>query len=200
MHDLARDGLPQIYTSVGQGTPSTMAFVVETSLDPSSLTRSVRQLVAALDKDLALDHLVPMEAYLTEGRAQARFSLVLMSLLGAIALLLAAIGIFGVISYSVTQRTREFGIRLALGEDPGHTRRTVIVGGMRLVLFSLALGLAGSFLTSRLIAGLLYGVTPADPLTFAGIAVLLGLVALFACYLPARRATRIDPASALRSE
>jgi putative ABC transport system permease protein len=200
MHDLARDGLPQIYSSVGQGTPSTMAFVVETSLDPSSLTRSVRQLVAALDKDLAVDHLAPMEAYLTEGRAQARFSLVLMSVLGAIALLLAAIGIFGVISYSVTQRTREFGIRLALGEDPGHTRRTVIVGGMRLVLLSLALGLAGSFLTSRLISGLLYGVTPADPLTFAGIAVLLGLVALFACYLPARRATRIDPASALRSE
>jgi putative ABC transport system permease protein len=200
MHDLARDGLPQIYTSVGQGTPSTMAFAVETSLDPSSLSGSVRQVVAALDKDLAVDHLTPMESYLAEGRAQARFSLVLMAALGAIALLLAAIGIFGVISYSVTQRSREFGIRLALGEDPGHTRRSVMLSGMRLVLLSLALGLAASFLTSRLIAGLLYGVAPADPLTFAGIAMLLGLVALAACYLPARRATRIDPASALRSE
>jgi putative ABC transport system permease protein len=200
MHDLARDGLPQIYYPTGQGSPTTMSFVVETSLDPSSLTQSVRHVVAELDKDLAVDRLTPMEAYLAEGRAQARFSLVLMSVLGGIALLLAAIGIFGVISYSVTQRTREFGIRLALGEDPGHTLRTVILGGMRLVLISLALGLAASFLTSRLIAGLLYGVSPADPVTFSGIAVLLGLVALFACYLPARRATRVDPASALRSE
>jgi putative ABC transport system permease protein len=200
MHDLARDGLPQIYYPTGQGSPTTMSFVVEMSVDPSSLTQSVRQAVAALDKDLAVDRLTPMEGYLAEGRAQARFSLVLMSVLGGIALLLAAIGIFGVISYSVTQRTREFGIRLALGEDPGHTLRTVILGGMRLVLLSLALGLAASFLTSRLIAGLLYGVTPADPVTFSGIAILLGLVALFACYLPARRATRVDPASALRSE
>ena len=200
MHDLARDGLPQIYYPTGQGSPTTMSFVVETSLDPSRLTQSVRHVVAELDKDLAVDRLTPMEAYLAEGRAQARFSLVLMSVLGGIALLLAAIGIFGVISYSVTQRTREFGIRLALGEDPGHTLRTVILGGMRLVLISLALGLAASFLTSRLIAGLLYGVSPADPVTFSGIAVLLGLVALFACYLPARRATRVDPASALRSE
>jgi len=200
MHDLARDGLPQIYYPTGQSAPTSMALVVETSVDPSSLSPSVRQVIAALDKDLAVDRLIPMEGYLAEGRAQARFSLVLMSVLGGIALLLAAIGIFGVISYSVTQRTREFGIRLALGEDPGHTLRTVIVGGMRLVLISLALGLAASFLTSRLIAGLLYGVTPADPLTFGGIAALLGLVALFACYLPARRATRVDPASALRSE
>jgi putative ABC transport system permease protein len=200
MHDLARDGLPQIYYPTGQGSPTTMSFVMETSLDPSSLTQSVRHVVAELDKDLAVDRLTPMEAYLAEGRAQARFSLVLMSVLGGIALLLAAIGIFGVISYSVTQRTREFGIRLALGEDPGHTLRTVILGGIRLVLISLALGLAASFLTSRLIAGLLYGVSPADPVTFSGIAVLLGLVALLACYLPARRATRVDPASALRSE
>jgi putative ABC transport system permease protein len=200
MHDLARDGLPQIYSPVGQGTPSTMAFVLETSIYPSSLTRSVRQVMAALDKDLAVDHLTPMESYLAEGRAQARFSLVLMGALGAIALLLAAIGIFGVISYSVTQRSREFGIRLALGEDPSHTLRSVILGGMRLVLLSLGLGLAASFLTSRVIAGLLYGVGPADPITFGGIAMLLALVALLACYLPARRATRIDPASALRSE
>jgi putative ABC transport system permease protein len=200
MHDLARDGLPQIYYPTGQSAPTSMSFVLETSVDPSSLSSSVRQAIASLDKDLAVDRLIPMESYLAEGRAQARFSLVLMSVLGGIALLLAAIGIFGVISYSVTQRTREFGIRLALGEDPAHTLRTVIVSGMRLVLISLGLGLAASFLTSRLIAGLLYGVTPADPVTFGGIAALLGLVALFACYLPARRATRVDPASALRSE
>jgi putative ABC transport system permease protein len=105
-----------------------------------------------------------------------------------------------VISYSVSQRTREFGIRLALGEDPRHTKRSVVSDGMRLVLISIGIGLAGSLLVTRLMAGLLYQVRPADPVTFAGIALLLSLVALVACYLPARRATRVDPALALRSE
>jgi putative ABC transport system permease protein len=141
-----------------------------------------------------------MSVYLSEGRAQARFSLVLMSVLGAVALLLTAVGVFGVISYSVSQRTREFGIRLALGENPRQTRLSVISSGMRLVLASIAIGLAGSLAVTRLLAGLLYQVRPADPLTFAGIGLLLGLVALVACYLPARRATRVDPAIALKSE
>jgi putative ABC transport system permease protein len=123
-----------------------------------------------------------------------------MGVLSALALLLAAVGIFGVISYSVTQRTREFGIRLALGEDPRRTRRSVVVGGMRLVALSLALGLVASLVLGRLIAGLLYQVRPADPLTFVGIGLLLGGVALLACYIPARLATRVVPALALRSE
>ena len=127
--------------------------------------------------------------------AQARFSLVLMSVLGGIALLLTAVGVFGVISYSVSQRTREFGIRLALGEDPRRTRQSVVADGMRLVLASIAIGLVGSLLVTRLMAGLLYHVRPADPLTFAGIGLLLTVVALLACYLPARRATRVDPRS-----
>jgi putative ABC transport system permease protein len=108
--------------------------------------------------------------------------------------------VFGVISYSVSQRTREFGIRLALGEDPRRTQRSVVLGGMRLVLASIALGLGGSLVVTRLISGLLYQVRPADPLTFALIAALLSTVALLACYLPARRATRVDPALTLRSE
>jgi putative ABC transport system permease protein len=153
-----------------------------------------------MDPDLPVSRLTPMSTYLTEGQAQARFSLVLMSVLGAVALLLTAVGVFGVISYSVGQRTREFGIRLALGEDPRRTRLSVVRSGMRLVLISIAIGLAGSLAVTRLIAGLLYQVSPADPITFAGIALLLGGVALLACYLPARRATRVDPALALRSE
>jgi putative ABC transport system permease protein len=100
----------------------------------------------------------------------------------------------------VSQRTREFGIRLALGEDPRQTRLRVVLGGMRLVLVSIGMGLAGSLVLTRLIAGLLYEVRPADPVTFAGIALLLAAVALLACYLPARRATRVDPALTLRSE
>ena len=199
-HDLTRDILHQIYYPIGQGTPTNMTFVVETSVEPASLAPVVRHTVAEMDPDLPVSRLTPMSAYLTEGQAHARFSLVLMSVLGAVALLLTAVGVFGVISYSVSQRTREFGIRLALGEDPRRTRLSVIMGGMRLVLISIAIGLMGSLAVTRLIVGLLYDVSPADPLTFAGIGLLLGGVALLACYLPARRATRVDPALALRSE
>ncbi len=199
-HDLTRDVLHQIYYPIGQGTPWVMKMVVETAVDPASLSGPVVQTVAAMDPDLPVSKLVPMATYLSEGMAQARFSLVLMSVLGGIALLLTAVGVFGVISYSVSQRTREFGIRLALGEDPRRTRKSVVADGMRLVLASIAIGLVGSLLVTRLMAGLLYHVRPADPLTFAGIGLLLTLVALFACYLPARRATRVDPALALRSE
>ena len=199
-HDLTRDLLHQIYYPIGQGTPPVMTFVVEATLDPASLIPAVRQAVGEMDPAMPLSRLTPMSTYLIEGQAQARFSLVLMSVLGAVALVLTAVGVFGVISYSVGQRTREFGIRLALGEDPRRTRRSVVLGGMRLVLVSIAIGLAGSLAVTRLIAGLLYHVSPADPLTFAGIALLLAGVALLACYLPARRATRVDPALALRSE
>jgi putative ABC transport system permease protein len=199
-HDLTRDVLHQIYFPIGQGTPSVMTVIIEAPVAPTSLSGGVRQSVAEMDPDLPVSNLVPMEAYLSEGMAQSRFSLVLMSVLGGIALLLTAVGVFGVISYSVSQRTREFGIRLALGEDPGRTKRSVVSDGMRLVLTSIGIGLAGSLLVTRLMAGLLYHVRPADPMTFAGIALLLSLVALVACYLPARRATKVDPALALRSE
>jgi putative ABC transport system permease protein len=199
-HDLTRDVLHQIYGPTALGTPTVMTVVVETALDPVSLVPAVRQTVEAMDPDLPVSRLTPMSTYLSEGRAQARFSLVLMTVLGAVALLLTAVGVFGVISYSVTQRTREFGIRLALGEDPRQTKLSVVLGGMRLVLASIAIGLVGSLVVTRLIAGLLYEVRPADPITFAGIGLLLAAVALLACYLPARRATRVDPALALRSE
>jgi putative ABC transport system permease protein len=199
-HDLTRDILHQIYYPIGQGTPTVMTLVVETALDPVTLIPTVRQTVKAMDPDLPVSRLTPMSAYLTEGRAQARFSLVLMTVLGGVALLLTAVGVFGVISYSVSQRTREFGIRLALGEDPRQTRLSVVLRGMRLVLLSIGIGLVGSLALTRLIAGLLYLVRPADPITFGGIALLLAGVALLACYLPARRATLVDPALALRSE
>jgi predicted permease len=200
MHDLGRAKLPLIFRPLGQGTPTSIAFTIETAVQPAGLTGAVQQAVASLDKDLPVDRLVPMEAYVGEQMAQARFSLVLMGVLGGIALVLAAVGIFGVISYSVTQRTREFGIRLALGEDPAATQRSVILGGMRLVGASIAIGLLASLGLAQLLGGLLYQVRPADPPTFVGISLLLTVVALAACYLPARRATRVDPALALRSE
>jgi putative ABC transport system permease protein len=200
VHDLARPTLPQIYGPIGIGTPGTMSVAVEASVPAASLATQVRRTVASLDKDLPVDRLTPMETYVGEGLAQARFSLILMAALGGLALVLAAVGIFGVISYSVSQRAREFGIRLALGEDPESTRRSVVLGGMRLVMLSIGIGLVASFGLTRVLAGLLYQVEPGDPVTFAGITLVLAVVALVACYLPARRATRVDPMTMLRSE
>ncbi len=200
LNDLARPTLPQIYWPIGQSAPATIAYAIESGGDPAALGPAVRRAVAELDPDLPVSDLVPMSGYLSANAAQRRFSLVLMSALGGIALLLAAVGVFGVISYSVSQRTREFGIRLALGEDPRQTRRSVVLGGMRVVSLSIGLGLTAALIGSRWISGLLYQVRPADPATFALIALLLAAVALVATYLPARRATRVDPALALRSE
>jgi putative ABC transport system permease protein len=200
LHDLTRAVRPLIFYPMGQQLPPVVDVVLETGLAPQSLAGAATSLVHEMDKDLAVTRVAPMSVYLSEGMAQARFSLLLMSTLGGIALLLAAVGIFGVIAYTVTQRTREFGIRLALGEDPRRTRRDVITRGMRLVVPSILVGLGASLLVTRFLAGLLYEVSPHDPLTLLGIAALLGAVALAACYLPARRATAVDPAIALRSE
>jgi putative ABC transport system permease protein len=199
-NDLSRNTLPQIYYPLDQYGAIAVGVVVESSVEPASLAPAVGRVVAELDKDLPVNRLLPMASYVSDGIAQARFSLILMAVLGGIALALAAVGIFGVISYAVSQRTREFGIRMALGESPGQTRLSVVLRGMRLVLPSLGLGLIASLGLSRLLKGLLYQVSPGDPATLAGITLLLALVALLACYLPARRATRVDPAMALRSE
>jgi predicted permease len=200
MRDLARDLLPQIYGPIGIGTPGTISIVVEGSVPPVSLSGQVQRAVASLDPDLPVQRLLPLETYVGDALALARFSLVLMTVLSVAALVLTAVGVFGVISYSVSQRTREFGIRLALGENSRHTQLSVVLSGMRLVMVSIGIGLVGSLMVTRLIAGLLYQVRPADPVTFAAIGLLLAMVALLACYLPARRATRVDPALTLRSE
>jgi putative ABC transport system permease protein len=200
MHDLAREVRPLIFYSMAQGMPPVLDVALETTAAPAGLATAAASVVHEIDKDLAVTRMAPMAFYLSEGMAQARFSLLLMATLGGIALVLAAVGIFGVISYTVTQRTREFGIRIALGEDPAYTRRSVVLRSMRLVLISIGVGLVASLGLARLLAGQLYGVSPSDPLTFAGIAALLALTALAASYLPARRATRVDPITALRAE
>jgi putative ABC transport system permease protein len=199
-HDLTRAVRPLIFFSMGQFLPVVVDVAVESEVAPAALVPTVTGLVHEMDKDLAVTRTVPMTAYVSEGMAQARFSFLLMAALGGIALLLSAVGIFGVIAYTVTQRTREFGIRLALGEDPAQTRRGVIARGMGLVAPSILVGLACSALLTRFLGGLLYQVSPYDPLTLGGIAAVLMVVALAACYLPARRATSVDPAITLRSE
>ena len=141
-----------------------------------------------------------MAAYVEDALAQSRFSLTLMGIFGAVALLLTSLGIFGVISYYVGRQTREIGIRMALGEAPGQVRRRVLAHGMKLVVLGAVGGLVVSFILARYLATLLYEVSPADPLSFAGAAVLLALIALVACYAPAYRASRVDPLVALRIE
>jgi putative ABC transport system permease protein len=141
-----------------------------------------------------------MDELVAANLAQPRFSALLLNWLSGLALLLAAVGIYGVLAYSVAQRTGEFGIRLALGAQGSDILKLVVGQGMRLVAIGLGLGLIASFALTRLLTKLLFGVSPSDPLSFAGIALLWMAVALFACWLPARRATKVDPLVALRQQ
>jgi putative ABC transport system permease protein len=191
-------GLPAIYSPYPPWLSA--SYAVRTAGDPTSLIPAVRREVAAMDASLPLADLRPMQEYVSDALAGPRLSLLLMQAVGGLALLLATIGIYGVISYSVSQRQREFGVRIALGETPNRLTRSVVLQGARLVGVSIALGLAGAFAATRLLSGLLYGVSPNDPLTFASVSFALAAVALAACYLPARRASRADPLSILRND
>ncbi len=141
-----------------------------------------------------------MAALLGNSLARQRFAATLLGAFGMLALLLAAVGIYAVMAYVVTERTHELGVRMAIGAKPGDVLRLVLSGGMRLALAGLLAGLAASLAASRLLASQLFGVTPADPVTFVGVAALLGTTAVLACAVPARRAARVDPIVALRYE
>jgi putative ABC transport system permease protein len=175
-------------------------MTIRAKIDPPSLAGAVRNEVAALDKDLAVDDVETLEQYMADSVAQPKFNTLLLTIFAGVALILTAVGIYGVIAYSVAQRTHEIGVRVALGAQARDVFRLVVSQGMKLALIGTAFGLAGAFALTRLMKGLLYGVNSADPLTFAGAAVSLCLVALAACYLPARRATKVDPMIALRCE
>jgi putative ABC transport system permease protein len=175
-------------------------FAVRTTADPSAMIATVRREVAALDPQLAVSRLATMDELVATNLARPRFSAVMLNWLGALAVSLAAVGIFGVMGYSVAQRTGEFGVRIALGAQVSDILKLVIGQGMRLALIGLGIGLAASFALTRLIAKLLFGVSATDPLTFGAISLILILVAALACYIPARRATKVDPMIALRTE
>ena len=167
---------------------------------PAGLSPEIRRIVAEVDRSAPVSEVKTMEHIVDEAVTQPRFNLFLLGLFGGIALLLSAAGIYGVTAYAVTQRTREFGIRMALGAQVADVLRMILGQGMLLIGAGVVIGLGASFALMRLLKSLLFGVSVTDPLTFAGIAVVLMFVALLACYIPARRATKVDPLIALRYE
>jgi len=196
---------PVVYVPFSQAPKVAMlrnswAIVVRSSGDPLQLVGAVREQVWSLDRTQPIVGLGRMQTLVTDSLRQSRFGTLLLSLFAALALVMALVGIYGVVSYAVAQRTREVGIRLALGADAGSVLRLVLRQGMTLVGAGIALGLLVAFGLARFLSSLLYQVEARDPATFAPVAALLGLVAMGACYFPARRATRVDPSVALRDE
>ena len=189
---------PTMYLpSLNVGRPN---LVVRPEGDPLAMASAVRAAVQSLDKDQPLANVRSMEQLLSTSVAEPRFRTMLLSAFAALALALAGVGIYGVMSYAVARRTHEIGIRMALGASSGDTLKLVVGQGMTLALIGVAVGLGAAFGLTRLLSSLLFGVSPTDPLTFTAIAVLLTSVAGVACYIPARRATRLDPMTALRCE
>ncbi len=189
-----------VYVPHAQNAWRAMALNVRTHNDPNAAISSIREQVKAVDKDLALANLRTMTTVLNQSVAPRRLSVLLLAIFAVAAVLLAALGIYGVLSFMVAQRQHEIGLRMALGAQTRDVLRLVITQGFKLTLVGVAIGLAASFGLTRLMKSLLYEVSATDPLTFAAITVLLMSVALMACYLPARRATKVDPLIALRYE
>jgi putative ABC transport system permease protein len=199
-YGLDRKDPMQIYLSEAQYPTQFMTLVVHTSSDPKAMIAAVRGEIRQLDKDQAVYNIVTMEQLLADSIALRRFSMLLLMIFAGVALTLAGVGIYGVISYSVTQRTHEIGIRMALGASRRDIIRLIVRQGMTMALAGVGIGLVATFALTRIMESLLFGVSATDPATFIIISVVLTCVALVACFVPARRATRVDPMIALRYE
>jgi putative ABC transport system permease protein len=191
---------PTVYLSYRQASPVRMALAIRGAADPLSLAPALREAVLAVDPAIPVHDVMTMDARRANSIAARRFNLLLLGALAALALALASVGVYGVISYTVAQRTREVGIRMTLGAQSADVLRLLIKQGMTLVILGVTLGLLGSFALTRVMTSLLFDVSASDPLTYAGAALLLSSLALLACYLPARRGTRVDPLVAIRHE
>jgi putative ABC transport system permease protein len=199
--DWTAEPLEEMYLPHSQSAePRYMTMVVKSASDPAGLIGAVQSEVWAIDSNLPVSQIMSMEQAISDSVGQQRFNMLLLGIFAGLALTLAAIGIYGVMSYSVTQRRQEIGIRMALGASQGDVLWMIVKQGMTLAAIGVSLGLAGAFLLTRLMSSLLYGISATDPFTFFVIPLLLTGVALGACFVPARRATRVDPMIALRYE
>jgi putative ABC transport system permease protein len=194
--------MPHTYESYSQSnTPwSSLNVAVRAHGNPLSLASAVRATVWGLDRQLAVAQVRTMDQIISDSTAQRSFTLYLLATFAALAVVLAAIGVYGVISYSVAQRTHEIGIRMALGAQRDDILRGVVAQGLVMLGAGMLIGVVGTLALTRFLVSLLYEVRPTDPVTFAAVSVLLTVVALLACYIPARRATKVDPIVALRYE
>jgi putative ABC transport system permease protein len=190
----------QGYFAFNQMTQGGMTVIIKGASDPNQLISSARGVVKSLDPDQPIYSPRTMDEIRGESVAGERLNLTLLSLFAGIALVLAIVGIYGVMSYSVTQRTHEIGIRMAIGARPVDVFKMIMGNGMKLALIGVAIGLVGAYWLTRFMATMLFGVEPRDAMTFASIPVLLIAVALLACYLPGRRATKVEPTISLRYE
>jgi putative ABC transport system permease protein len=191
---------PMVYETMPQLTYNAMTFVLRTDGDPLALSAAARREVQQIDPELPLADVRTLESWIGESVSRTRFGTLLLTVFAGVALLLAVVGIYGVMSYSVAQRQHEIGIRMAMGAQRRDVVWLVVGHGLTLTGAGVLLGALGAFGLTRLMSGLLYGVSATDPVTFGGVALVLASAALLACYLPARRATRIDPMQALRYE
>jgi putative ABC transport system permease protein len=197
-----RDDQPRglVYVPHRQDAWRSMVLAVKTDGDPTRLVAAVRNAVWSVDKDLAMANVTTMRQILSASTAGPRFTMALLTAFAALAMLLAAIGIYGVVSYSVAQRTHEIGVRMALGARAGDVMRMVVSQGVKLTAVGVVAGLAGAFALTRLMESLLFEVSATDPAVFGAVALALVAVALVASLIPARRAARVDPMVALRYE
>ena len=198
--DLEGESRAQYYMPHQQRPQGGMAIVIRTPSDPNLLAGSVRGVVKAADSELPIFRVRTMEQFVADSMTQRKFALLLICVFACLALLLSAIGLYGVMAYSVTQRTHELGLRMALGAQASDVLKLVVKQGMLLAVVGLALGVVGAIFLSRLMKTMLFNVSATDPLVFVGIALTLAAVALLACFIPARRATKVDPMVALRYE
>jgi putative ABC transport system permease protein len=197
---LAGDVMAEVYSPELEDAGSELSFVLRVTGEPAGLISAVRGVVAEVEPNQAIHNVMTMEQRLANATTSRRLNTVLLGSFAGLALLLAVVGIYGVMSYAVTQRRREIGVRMAMGAQTGDVLRLVIGEGMKLVLSGALLGLGGALALTRLLKTLLFGVSATDPLTFIAVAALLIIVASLACWIPARRATKVNPIIALRHE
>jgi putative ABC transport system permease protein len=177
-----------------------LSFAVRTRGNPASAAPAVAQVVRSVDPNAGIDAMIPMERLVASSVARPRFYAVLLGVFAGVAGLLAAIGIYGVLAYTVIQRTQEIGIRMALGAQRAHVLALVLRQGLSLTVIGIAIGLAGAAAATRVLQGMLFGITPLDPPTFVAVSLMFALVATLASYVPARRSTKVDPMIALRQD